>query len=91
MSIPVLKCISRTNIKCLFYLLPKLFFNFLKGTATLMVTMLNMKDLNNKPSNLIPVSSKSVEKRRSCGLLNIFKCTTMEAAYCRLSDVTQPY
>ena len=24
MSIPVLNCISRTNIKCLFYLLPKL-------------------------------------------------------------------
>ena len=45
--------------------------------------MFYMKDLN-KPSILIPVSSKSVEKRRSCGRLNICKWT----AYCRLSDVT---
>ena len=44
----------------------------LKGTATLMITILYMKDLN-KPIILIPVSSKSVEKRRSCGRLNVCK------------------
>ena len=38
-----------------------------------------MKDLN-KPSILIPVSSKSVEKCGSCGRLNICKWTVMEAA-----------
>ena len=38
-----------------------------------------MKDLN-KPWILIPVSSKSDEKRRSCGRLNICKWTVMEAA-----------
>ena len=41
-----------------------------KGTATLMITMIYMKDLN-KPRILIPISSKSVQKRRSCGNLNI--------------------
>ena len=51
----------------------------LKGTATLMVTMFYMKDLN-KPSILILVSSKSVEKHKSCGHLNICKWTVMEAA-----------
>ena len=51
----------------------------LKGTATLMIIMLNMKDLN-KSRILIPVSSKSVEKRGSCGCLNICKWTVMEAA-----------
>ena len=38
-----------------------------------------MKDLN-KPWMLIPVSSKSVEKLRSCRRLNICKWTVMEAA-----------
>ena len=51
----------------------------LKGTATLMITIFYMRDLN-KPLILIPVSSKSVEKRRSCGDLNICKWTVMEAA-----------
>ena len=51
----------------------------LKGTTTLMMTMYCMKDLN-KPYILIPVSSRSVEKRRSCGHLNICKWTVMEAA-----------
>ena len=51
----------------------------LKGTATLMITMFYMKDLN-KPWVLIPVSSKSVEKRRSYGCLNICKWTVKEAA-----------
>ena len=51
----------------------------LKGTSTLMITMYNMKDLN-KPRVLIPVSSISVEKRRSCGRLNISKSTVIEAA-----------
>ena len=44
-----------------------------------MITMYNMKDLN-KPRVLIPVSSISVEKRRSCGRLNISKSTVIEAA-----------
>ena len=44
-----------------------------------MITMFYMKDLN-KPSILIPVSSKSVEKRRSCGRLKIYKWTVMEVA-----------
>ena len=44
-----------------------------------MITMFYMKDLN-KPCILIPVSSKSVEKRRSCGRLNIGKWTVMELA-----------
>ena len=43
----------------------KVEFSFLKGTATLMISMLYTKDLN-KPCILIPVSSKSVDKRRSC-------------------------
>ena len=55
------------------------FSSCLKGTATLMITKFYMKDLN-KPCILIPVSSKSVEKRRSCGRLNICKWTVMEAA-----------
>ena len=37
------------------------------------------KELN-KSCILIPVLSKSVEKWRSCGRLNIFKWTVMEAA-----------
>ena len=56
-----------------------MYFSVLKGTATLMITMFYMKDLN-KPCILIPVSSKSVEKRRSCARLNICKWTVMEAA-----------
>ena len=52
---------------------------FLKGTATLIITMFSMKDLN-KPRILIPVSSKSVEKCGSYGRLNICKQTVMEAA-----------
>ena len=51
----------------------------LKGMATLMIIMFYMKDLN-KPWILIPASSKSVDKRRSCGRLNICKWTVMEAA-----------
>ena len=51
----------------------------LKGAAALIFTMFYMKDLN-KQCILIPVSSKSVEKRRSCGRLNICKWTVMEAA-----------
>ena len=42
-----------------------------------MITIIYIKDLN-KPCILIPVSSKSVEKRGSCG--NICKWTVMEAA-----------
>ena len=53
--------------------------NSLKGTATLLITMFYMKDLN-KPCFLIPVSYKSVEKCRSCGCWNICKWTVMEAA-----------
>ena len=45
----------------------------------MMITMFYMKDLN-KPCILIPVSSKSVEKHKSCGRLNICKWTVMEAA-----------
>ena len=51
----------------------------LKGTATLMIIMFYMKDLN-IPLILIPVSSQSVEKCGSCGRLNICKWTVMEAA-----------
>ena len=51
----------------------------LKATATLMITMFYMKDLN-KPCILIPVPYKSVEKRRRCGGLNICKRTVIEAA-----------
>ena len=54
-----------------------------------MITMFYVKDIN-KPRILIPVSSKSVEKRRRCGRLNICKWTVMEAAILKLSDVTQP-
>ena len=53
--------------------------NSLKGTATLMITMFYMKDLN-KPWILIPVSSNLVEECGSCGRLNICKWTVMEAA-----------
>ena len=44
-----------------------------------MITTIYIKDLN-KPWILMPVSSKSVEKCGSCGRLNIFKWTVMEAA-----------
>ena len=54
------------------------FFCFLTGTVTLIIT-LYMKELN-KPCILIPVSSKSVEERESCGRLNICNWTVMEAA-----------
>ena len=51
----------------------------LKGTATLMITMFYMKDLN-RPRILIPVSSKLVENCGSYWRLNICKWTVMEAA-----------
>ena len=51
----------------------------LKGTATLMITLFYMKDLN-KQEILKSVSSKSIEKCGSCGRFNIFKWTVMEAA-----------
>ena len=41
--------------------------DFLKGTATQMITIFYMKDFN-KPCILIPVSSKSVKKCGSCGV-----------------------
>ena len=50
--------------------------SILKGTATLMIIMYNMDDLN-KPCILIPVSSKSVEKHGRCGRLNICNWTVM--------------
>ena len=50
-----------------------------KGDGNMMITMRYMKDLN-KPIILLPVSSKSVEKCRSCGHLYICKWTVMEAA-----------
>ena len=52
----------------------------LKGTATLVITMFYMKDLN-KTLILIPVSSKSVEKRKSCGRLNICKWTVIGSGH----------
>ena len=52
--------------------------NDLKGTATLLISLFNMKELY-EPWILIPVSSKSVEKYGSCGRLNICKWTLMEA------------
>ena len=52
---------------------------FLKGTATLMISMFYMKKLD-EPWILIPVSSKSGEKYISYGRLNVFKWTLMEAA-----------
>ena len=55
------------------------FFQSLKATATLMITMFYMKDMN-KPWIWVLVSSKSVEKCGSCGRLNICKWTVMEAA-----------
>ena len=51
----------------------------LKGTATLMISIFYIKELY-EPWILIPVSSKSVEKYRSCERLNICKWTLMEAA-----------
>ena len=51
----------------------------LKGTATLMISMFYKKDLY-KPFILIQVSSKSVEKCRSYGHLNICQSTVMEVA-----------
>ena len=50
----------------------------LKGTPTLMVTRFYMKDLN-KPWFSVPVSYKSVGKRRSLWHLNICNWTLMEA------------
>ena len=51
----------------------------LKGTATLIITMFDMKDLD-KPLILKPVSSKSVEKCRSYEYFNTFEWTVFEAA-----------
>ena len=42
----------------------------LKGMANLIISMFYLEDLN-KQCILIPVSSKSVEKCGSCGVLNI--------------------
>ena len=53
--------------------------SYLKGAATLMITMFHMEDLY-IPCILISVSSKSVEKYGSCGHLNICNWTVMEAA-----------
>ena len=44
-----------------------------------MISMFYMTELY-EPGVLIPVSSKSVVKYGSCGRLNIFKWTLMEAA-----------
>ena len=44
-----------------------------------MITLFYMKDFN-KLSILIPVSSKSVENHRSCGVLDVCKWTVIEAA-----------
>ena len=52
---------------------------FLKGTATLIIIINYMEDLN-KPCILIPVSSKSVENCRICGRLNICNWAVIEAA-----------
>ena len=49
----------------------------LKGTATLLISIFDMKELY-EPWNLI--SSQSVEKYESCGRLNICKWTLIEAA-----------
>ena len=70
---------SNTREAYTFIYINSLLYVNLKGTATLMVTMFYMKDLN-KPCILVPVLSKSVEKCRSCGHLNIGKWTVMEAA-----------
>ena len=51
----------------------------LKGTATLMISIFYMKGLS-EPWILIPVSSKSVEKYGSYGLLNVCIWTLMEPA-----------
>ena len=61
---------------CIYSKIPSL---SLKGTATLMISMLYMKDLS-EPWILIPVSSKSIEKYGSYWRLNICKLTLMEAA-----------
>ena len=53
--------------------------SFLKGTATLMISMFYMNKLS-EPWSLIPASSKSVEKCGSYECLNICKWTVMEAA-----------
>ena len=47
---------------------------FLKGTATLMISMFYMKEFYD-PWILIPVSSKSVEQYGSYGRMNICKWT----------------
>ena len=54
-------------------------FTILKGTATLMISIVYKNELC-KPLILIYVSSKSVEKCGSCVRLNICKWTVMEAA-----------
>ena len=51
----------------------------LRGIIYLIITMFYIKDLN-KSRILIPVSSKSVEKQRSCGRLKICKFTVIVAA-----------
>ena len=56
-----------------------LYHYILKGTATLMISMFYKKELY-ETWNLIPVSSKSVEKYGCYGRLNICKWTLMEAA-----------
>ena len=60
---------SNTREAYTFIYINSLYYVNLKGTATLIVSMFYMKDLN-KPCILVPVLSKSVEKRRSCGHLN---------------------
>ena len=52
---------------------------YLKGTASLTISMFYMKELS-EPWILIPVLSKLVEKYGSYGHLNICKWTLMEAA-----------
>ena len=52
---------------------------YLKGTATLMISMFYMLELS-EPLILIPASSKSVEKYGSYGRLNICKWALMDAA-----------
>ena len=54
------------------YTLYNFWHECLKGTATLMIIMFNMKELS-EPWILIPVSFKSVEKYGSHGRLNICK------------------
>ena len=59
--------------------MPDLVHIILKGTATLIISMFNLKELS-EPWILISVSSKSVEKYSSYGRLNICTLTLMEAA-----------